>query len=217
VLYPSNFSRRPKIWQIPRIEGLYLVKNTWSYVVVMSGLLAMLTGCQSAPRAPRMETNVSDATRNNTYSLLYDLLGDEKDVSKLRFIKREESEVKQLLIRISQTAREAHKQLEAFARQDGGLNLQMLQLPVGEVAVRKDIAAAEQHQLLHESGERLEFDLLLTQTDALRYGTHLAKVASQNDFNAARAQYLGDLSQRLQSLYDESVALLARLPELERK
>lgn len=164
-----------------------------------------------------METNVSDATRNNTYSLLYDLLGDEKDVSKLRFIKREESEVKQLLIRISQTAREAHKQLEAFARQDGGLNLQMLQLPVGEVAVRKDIAAAEQHQLLHESGERLEFDLLLTQTDALRYGTHLAKVASQNDFNAARAQYLGDLSQRLQSLYDESVALLARLPELERK
>ena len=185
------------------------MKHTLLRLVGLFSLAGMLSGCQTAPPPPRAESNVSDFTRNNCYSLLYDLLGDEKDVSKLRFIKHEESDVKQLLNKISQAAREGHTQLEAFAKQDRALNLQVQALPAGESATRKDIAAAEQHQLLHESGAKLELDLLLTQTDALRYGAHLAKVAGQNDFNSTRAQYLANLSRQMESLHDETVALLA--------
>ena len=174
-------------------------------LVVLSALLA---GCQSPPARPRAETTVSETTRNNCYSLLYQLLGDEKNVSKLRFIKREDSDVKQLLIKISDAARKAHTELEAFSKLDPSLQLNAVNLPPGEDKTRQDISAVTEKQLLHESGEKLELDLLLTQIDALRYAAHLAKVAGQNDFNSERAQYLARLSQQMQSLHDEAVAFL---------
>ena len=57
-----------------------------------------LTGCQSPKTAPLLQSGPS--LRNNCYSLLHQLLDEQKDVSMLRFIKPEHSDVKQLVKRI---------------------------------------------------------------------------------------------------------------------
>src|SRR5579859_8101550 len=76
---------------------------------IFRGTLATLsvacltTGCQS----PRSESNpkvvMETSTRNNCYSLLHQLLSEEKDVSLLRFIKHEPDDVKRLINRIAAT------------------------------------------------------------------------------------------------------------------
>ena len=63
--------------------------------VVIISLVCGVTGCQSTPASPPAPATVSLATRNNCYSLLYQLLDQQKDVSILRFIKPEHTDVKE--------------------------------------------------------------------------------------------------------------------------
>ena len=64
-------------------------------LLAVTSLTGFLTGCQSPPAATTPVANPSAvATRNNCYSLLYQLLDEQKDVSILRFIKPEHKDVK---------------------------------------------------------------------------------------------------------------------------
>ncbi len=178
----------------------------------LSGVVAIsfiLSGCQSPPARPRIETGGTQAIRNNCYSLLHQLLQEEKDINKLHFIKRENTDLKNLLKRISTAASAGTKQLEAFARQDSSLVLDDYQLPPGEQQTRADISSQQEKELLHESGEKLEFTLLLTQIEALNYAAHLAQIAGHNDFRAERTDYLVGLSGQMKTLHDEVAARLA--------
>lgn len=171
-------------------------------------LCLLISGCQTPPQKPSVESSDSQNTRNNCYSLLAQLLNDEKDVSKLRFIKREDAELKLLIKKISDAARTGAAQIESFAKSDASLKLDETQLPPGEAKTRQDIAAAKQKILLGESGPNFELDLLLTQIEALNYAAHLAKVAGDNDFQPERKRYLMQLSRQMQSLHDETEAQL---------
>ena len=144
--------------------------------------------------------------RNNSYSLLHQLLDEEKDISILRFIKRENTDLKNLLKRVSAAAKAGAKQLELYAKQDPSIRLDDYRLPPGEVKTRDDISAEKQKELLHQSGNRLEFTLLLTQIEALSYASHLAKIAGENDFDPERARYLATLSAEMAGLREEVIA-----------
>lgn len=157
---------------------------------------------------PNAETIGTNAIRNNCYSLLYQLLNEEKDLSKLRFIKRENADLKNLLKRIAVTANDGVKQLQAFARQDSSLTLDDYRLPSGEEQTRADISSQKEKELLHQSGDKLEFTLLLTQIEALNYASHLAHIAAQNDFRPERMQFLAELSNKMAILYGEVAARL---------
>jgi hypothetical protein len=177
----------------------------------LGGVLAFscfLLGCQSPPRRPRTQTIGTEATRNNCYSLLHQLLSEEKDISKLRFIKRENIDLKDLLKRIAGSANAGATQLETFARQDPSLVLDDYRLPPGEEKTRADIGSQKEKELLHSSGDKLEFTLLLTQNEALNYASHLAHIAAQNDFRPERSQFLEGLSREMATLYDEVTARL---------
>ena len=60
-------------------------------------LAVLMSGCHStqAPRAA--STSGNEGRRNNAASLLYDLLGDERNVSKLLIIKRDRRELVRVL------------------------------------------------------------------------------------------------------------------------
>ena len=99
------------------------------------GLSLLPSCCPTASNAPdRSEI----AVRNNAASLLADLLGDEKNVSKILIIKSNSDELGKLMKAISKTADDGKDQLEALAKADSTLNLNALQLPPGEIATRKD-------------------------------------------------------------------------------
>ena len=127
----------------------------------------------------------------------------------LRFIKRENADLKTLIKKVATTAGTAASRLEHYAKEDHSIILDDFRLPPGEDKTRKSIGAAKEKELLHHAGDTFEVILLLTQVEALNYASHLAKVGGENDFQSERARYLARLSAEMQSLHDEVVARLA--------
>ena len=167
-----------------------------------------LTGCQSPQAKSPGGAGAGQATRNNCYSLLHQLLDEQKDVSILRFIKREQKDVNILVKKIAVTSATGAKLLEELARQDPSICLDDFRLPPGEMGTRDAIAATKKKELLSQTGDEFELTLLLTQTEALSYGWHLAKVAGENETQPDRAQALAGVSADMKRLYDEVYLLL---------
>jgi hypothetical protein len=177
-----------------------------------------LCGCQSHPQAAASPDSMAVATpanknvdiriRNNSLALLNELLNEEKRVSMILIIKRESPELNRLIKDIAETAAEGAKRLQSMAKNDSGLALAKPDLPPGEQAARKAVAKTKQHLLLQSKDAEFEFQLLLTQTEALNYGAHLASVAAENEPQSDRARELSDLSARLTQLYEQVIGRL---------
>ncbi len=171
-------------------------------------LLLLLGGCASPPApATRTGANRPDVSEHG-YALLFDLLGDEKDVSKLLIIKRERAELRGLIQEISRRCARAHEELEAFAKADRRLNLKELGLPASEVKARKSISKARGKQLLTGHGKDFELHLLLTQEEALTYAIHLADVTGAHETDPGRVQFLRTLAGDLRRLEEQLMAML---------
>jgi hypothetical protein len=167
-----------------------------------------VTACQSPKPRPSHEAGPPRAKRDNCYSLLHDLLNDEKRVGLLRFIKREEEDVKNLVKRIASVSGTGAKLLKEFAKRDPSIDLTYTRLPPGEAATREAIAATKQKELLSQNGAEFELSLLLSQAEALSYGCHLAKVAGESEAQPDRARALAGLSEDLRRLHQEVYRLL---------
>ncbi len=184
------------------------MKSIFPLLAVMLSVAGFLTGCRSPqPPSPTGDNPVL-ATRNNGYSLLHQLLDEEKDVSMLRFIKREHSDVSNLIRKIAVNSATGAKLLEEFARHDPSIRLDDIWLPPGELATRDSIASTKQKELLSQTGDTFELTLLLTQTEALSYAWHLAKVTGENEPQPDRARALAGLSEDMQNLYREVFVML---------
>ena len=175
-------------------------------LAAMFSAACFLTGCQSPKAVRPVQSGAS--IRNNCYSLLHQLLDEQKDVSMLRFIKSEHSDVKTLVKRIATTSEAGAKLLEKFAKDDPSIRLDDLRLPPGEVATRDAIASTKEQELLSQTGDKFELTLLLTQTEALNYASHLAKVVGENEPQPERAHALAGIGQDMQNLYQEVFLLL---------
>jgi hypothetical protein len=177
-------------------------------LTVMLSVACVLTGCQSPKVRSPVESGAAPTTRNNCYSLLHQLLDEQKDVSILRFIKREHTDVKNLVKKIATNSATGAKLLEEFARHDPSIQLDNIGLPLGEVATRDAIAATKKKELLGQTGDEFELTLLLTQTEALSYAWHLAKVAGENESQPDHARALAGVSEDMENLYHEVFVLL---------
>jgi len=191
----------------PTVNEVFALKT---FQLCLLPLLAgILGGCQSGPLVGREAVAVGgQSTRDNSYSLLHQLLADEKNVALLRFIKREESDVKKLVKKIAARSAAGLKVLKEQAPLPPAINLNDISLPPGEVATRNAIAATKKKQLLGQSGDRFELTLLLTQAEALGYASHLAKVAAETDSRPDRVRALGEIHAEMESLYQELFDLL---------
>lgn len=181
-------------------------------------LAALFGGCATSSKS-QPTTDASPlspkklAIRNNAASLLYDLLGDEKNLSKLFFLKGGRPELKSLVKIISSAAGAGEKKLEELAKKDSSLDLKVANLPPGEQATRDAISKTKEHDLLHSSGADLELNLLLTQADALGYGTHLAKIAAENSERGEQVQEFNALASTLDGLHQQVISLLRNPPK----
>ena len=176
------------------------------WFAAMLSLACVLTGCQSPKPKPPSASSAS--TRNNCYSLLHQLLDEQKDVSMLRFIKHQDADVKILVKRIATTSRTGARLLEEFANDDPSIRLDDIRLPPGELATRDAIASTKEKELLSQTGDKFELTLLLTQTEALSYAWHLANVAGENEPQPERARALAGIGKDMQNLYHEVFVLL---------
>jgi hypothetical protein len=184
------------------------------FLCLMLGVACLLTACQSTEPSHAVEGGSAETTRNNAYSLLHQLLEDEKNVSLLRFIKREQDDVKTLIKKISTSSGAGAKMIEEFAKREPSIHLEDILLPPGEVATRKAIASTRKKELLNQSGPEFERSLLLTQVEALSYAWHLAKVVAENETQPDRARAMTELGETLKQLHQEVVALLTKTNSL---
>jgi hypothetical protein len=184
------------------------MKMLHSLIVLMLMAVGLLTGCQSPGADAPSKTVAAQTTRNNGYSLLHQLLEEQKDVSLLRFIRPEHNDVKQLVKKIAKTSGAGGELIEAFAKDDPSINLNDIGLPPGELATRDAIGAAKKKELLSQSGDTFELTLLLTQTEALSYGWHLAEVTAANEPEPQRAHALASIGEDMRSLYHQVFTLL---------
>jgi hypothetical protein len=178
----------------------------WKFGLACFALL-LLSGCLTTPPAAAPQDQKLRA-RDNAASLLYNLLGEEKNVSKLLIIKRDRDELHRVIKHIASVCGEAHKKLAELAKEDSSLNLRDLALPAGEKAARDSTAKARSSELLRVSGDEFEFKLLLTQIEALSYATHLAAVAATNEPQPQRAREFSVIRDQLRQLHGEAEVLL---------
>ncbi|HKQ38670.1 MAG TPA: hypothetical protein VJ063_11375 [Verrucomicrobiae bacterium] len=173
-------------------------------------ILVFQVGCKTPPTGTSTPAGSTNQSVYHAHALLFDLLGEEKNVSKLLIIKRERAELKTLINEISQRTGKAHKELEQFARSDRSLNLKDLGLPSAEVLTRKAIAKTRAKELLTESGKDFELHLLLTQNEALVYGGHLAAIAATSDTVTNRHQMLQQLSTDILQIQRKTAEMLLK-------
>src|SRR4030095_8771540 len=139
---------------------------------VMLSLVCVLTGCQSPNTKSPSGSTAAPTTRNNCYSLLHQLLEEEKDVSLLRFIKREQADVKILINKIAANSAAGAKLLEELAAHDPSMRLDDIRLPPGEAATRKAIASTRRKELLGQRGDEFELTLLLDRKSTRLNSSH---------------------------------------------
>jgi hypothetical protein len=183
-------------------------KSIHTPLAALLSLAVILTACKPPAADSPSESSAPPSVRNNSYSLLHQLLAEEQDVSMLRLIKREDSKVKALINQIATTSAVGAKLLEEFAKHDPSIKLDDLRLPAGEAATREAIAATKKKELLSQTGYEFELTLLLTQTEALSYGWHLAGVAAKSESQPDRARALAGVSEDMQNLYHQAFVML---------
>jgi hypothetical protein len=157
----------------------------WPTLWLLFGcLLVAASGRETSERPGKAELRPLTGQSDRGYALLAELCGDEKDLSKLRFLKRERPELKSLLQEIAETNRVAYETLQRFAKANPALNLKDTGLPAAEVAARKAISKFKEKAILSSKGKELEVELLLDQNEALTYGS--ISPASLRSLNRSR-------------------------------
>lgn len=194
-----------------RLEAGRCVWRVWPVLCLWLGCLLLAgAGCESfeRPEKTRIRPDAGHSD-DHGYALLADLCGDEKDLSKLRFFKRERPELKALLQEIAETNRVAYERLQRFAKADPALNLKDKGLPAAEVAARNAISKSKERAILSSKGKDLEMQLLLDQNEALTYGSHLASVIAQAESDPQRRQFLQQLASDLGTLQGRVLGMLS--------
>ncbi|MDB6029690.1 MAG: hypothetical protein JWM16_28 [Verrucomicrobiales bacterium] len=186
----------------------FLFSQRWCSVLLGLAVVSC-TGCQTASQTPATPVAEKTGHSGSGYALLFKLMDDERNVSKLLLVKRERAELNELVKAISRTAGDAYKEMEAFGKADPSLNLKVDGLPPAEVAARASISKATAWELLTDKGKDFELALLLTQEEALTYGEHLAVTVGVKEANGPREQFLRKLATDLAALRLRVKAMLA--------
>jgi hypothetical protein len=173
-----------------------------------SSLVALSAACLVACAGPPPPAAPAAPAARNGYALLFEILGQEKDVSKILVIHGERDEVQALIDEIAETTGAACDRLEELGEADPHLNLKDTGLPSAEVATREAVKDTRTKLLVTDSGKEFELQLLLAQNEALSYSSHLAEVLARAEPDADRLAFVRQLYKDLSRLQQELLALV---------
>ncbi len=179
-------------------------------VLIFAGMVLLsLTACQSTrPYAASPPTDEDGRERNHGYALLYATIESEAQVDQVLMIKNPRDEVKELLRRIGEFARDAQVRLDRFAEDDDALGYDEHGLPHAEAKTRDEIEKSTSRQIITSGGRNFEHRILLTQYEALNYIRHLAGVVAGMDDDESRRELLAEIRESAASLLEEVLELL---------
>lgn len=182
-------------------------RRAWACGTLVVCALAV-TGCATIQKVLPTAVWHKARVRNEGYSLLYQLMSQESDVGKILIIKHADPSVANIIKEIASACDQAKKDLELFHEKDRHLSFEMTNLLEMEQKTRAAIESTVTKQLLTTSGKTFEHRLLFTQTEAMNYAAHLAKVLHDQEDNPLRKVFLARLSERCTALHDKAIDLL---------
>lgn len=178
-------------------------------LIALMAPVLLVGGCKSCLLCGSSPSDGEIATaRNQGYALLYSTIDDESKVDKVLMIKGPSPQVTDLIKAIAQFSRETRDGLDAFAKTDSTLGLQNDGLPAVETATRDAISGATAKQIVFSGGREFEFNILMTQHEALNYITHLAGALGEQETDATRKQYLSKVTKDSIALHERVIVQL---------
>jgi hypothetical protein len=193
--------------QDPSQSEAFMKRRTWVCGTLLVCALAA-TGCSTIQKVLPTAAWHKARVRNEGYSLLYQLMSQDKDVAEILIIKHADPPVAEVIKEIASNCAQARKELDLFHEKDRHLSFEMANLPEFEQQTRAAIESTVTKQLLTSSGKTFERRLLFTQTEAMNYAAHLAQVLHEQEDNANRKSFLATLSERCTTLHDKAIDLL---------
>jgi hypothetical protein len=152
---------------------------------------------------------VSQHERNGGYYLLHKLSDDESHLPLLLLIKSCPKEVHEFADKISSNAKENMAVLDRIRSHDPSMSYDENPLPQFEQDIRASIKEEKQHQLLFAtSGPAFVRALLISQSEATKYGANITKVLAEDEPDPDRAATFRRLSAKWERLYDEDFQML---------
>jgi hypothetical protein len=170
-------------------------------------LHVLLLACAGAGE-PASPPRAEPARSGHGYALLYEILGQEKNVSQLLVIKEDREAFGAVIGGIAETCGAAHERLAELAERSPRLDLSDNGLPAEERRTRELIQETRRDLLLASSGRELELQLLLIQSEALTYAAHLADALSRSESDPERSAFLKTLWKDLTKHLHDVQALL---------
>jgi hypothetical protein len=154
------------------------------------------------------ETQASQSSLNDGYSLFYDFCSQESQLSLLLWFKSAPPDIADYATRISATAKEDMAILAKFGAGDGAIRLNKVSLPGFELDVRKSMNADRKQQLIWgSSGAAFAQAICMTQSDVTNYGLHVAKILSEAEPDPDRARAMGLIYKKWFALHAEAYRL----------
>jgi hypothetical protein len=183
--------------------------TNWVYknVPLVLGILA-LSGCAATPAPPAQNGGLIHQ-RNEGYSLLYKLIGDDSGVSDILIVKHTDDSVGSLIKEIATFCQGARKRMDEFPKRDSSIEYDESDLPYIEQKGRDLQTADDTQALLFSSGKEFEVRLIFTQAEAMNYARQLSKALAEHETDAARKSFLNDLSHRCSDFHDRLMKLLS--------
>jgi hypothetical protein len=174
---------------------------------LLASLAATLPLASCASPRPAAIAGAASA-RSEGFALAWSLFADNAAVDRSLALKTVSPATGTLVREIAAESRRIAAALEAIARRES-LPLDAAGLPATEVAVRQRLRERAAWELLAARGERFERRLLLSQVEALAYGSALLEQLAADSPDAADAASLRDEAAAAAALRERAIARLA--------
>jgi hypothetical protein len=179
--------------------------NIWKTLAIFACTLA-LGGC--AENKPPSANGGLFRQKNEGYSILYKLMGDESEVAKIFFIKHADDSVGAPVKQIGAACQGAKDEMDEFPKKDNRLEYDVSDLPYIEQKSRDLSRSVTTKALLESSGKEFELHLIFAQAQAMSYATELCDALAADEDNPLRKSFLTDLSRQCGKFYASLMELL---------
>lgn len=178
--------------------------------MLVLGLVLAASGCQAPQRAATAEPGERDRALSEGYALLHGLLDQNRRVDQAPRIpfRSVSDETADLLERIARACADGAQRVRRAAEGSARIGLDEDGLPAVERATRDAIAATNRRELLGGDRAMFELNLLLSQAEATRYASHLARALAARENDSRRRAMLEQLAETFEALRVEVVARL---------
>jgi hypothetical protein len=173
---------------------------------ILFGMMA-LAGCSTTPKPPS-ENGGLFRERNEGYSLLYKLMGDESKVSEIFILKHADEPVGGLVKEIAAACQAAKKQMDGFPMANNRIEYDVPDLPRLEQESRDLEAKEESKDLLISSGKTFEVRLIFTQAQAMGYAMNLCQALLAHEDDPGHKEFLTNLSKQCAGFKQRLMELL---------